>query len=96
MPVMTIGTKNLEEEMTAMKAMIERLVNENEDKEACIKLHEEKIARLTRKLEKWLARSPEKSSKSEEERKTFIQSEASDEEVHSKKGVNSRMTGLQT
>ena len=32
-PVMTIGTNNLEEEMAAMKAMLERLVKENEEKE---------------------------------------------------------------
>jgi len=38
MPVMTIGTNNLEEEIAAMKAMLERLVKENEEKEACIKL----------------------------------------------------------
>jgi len=53
MPVMTIGTSNLEEEMVAMKAMLERLVKKSEEKEARIKLQEEKIARLTRKLEKW-------------------------------------------
>jgi len=54
MPVMTIGTNNLEEEMADMKAMLERLVEESEEKEVRIKLHEEKIARLTRKLEKQL------------------------------------------
>jgi len=48
MPVMTIGTNNLEEEMAIMKAMLERLVKESEEKEA----QEEKIARMTRKLEK--------------------------------------------
>ena len=61
------------------------LVSENEEKEGRIKLYKEKIARLTRKLEKRPTRSLEKSSKSEEE-KTFVQSEASKEEVHSKKG----------
>jgi len=50
MPVMTIGTNNLEEEMVAMKAMLEQIVKESEEKEAHIKLQEEKIARLTRKL----------------------------------------------
>jgi len=50
-------------------------------------LHEETIARLTRKLEKRPARSLAKSSEGEEEEKRVsIQSEASDEEVHSKKG----------
>jgi len=82
---MTIGINNLEEEMVVMKAILEQLVKENEDKEACIKLHQEKVAGLTRKLEKKLARSLEKSSK-RNEGKTFVLSEASDEEVHSKKG----------
>jgi len=52
MLVMTTGTNNLEEEMPAMKAMLERLVKESEKKEARIKLQEEKIARLTRGLKK--------------------------------------------
>jgi len=86
MPIMEIGTNNLEEEMAAMKAMLEWLVKENEENEACIKLHEEKIDRLTRKLEKRPAWSLEKSSESEEEGKTFVQSKTFDEEVHSKKG----------
>ena len=38
MPIMTIGTSNLEEVMAAMKAMLERLIKENEEKEAHIKL----------------------------------------------------------
>ena len=46
----------------------------------------EKIAMLTRKLEKRPARSLAKSSESEDEEKASVQSEASDEEVHSKKG----------
>jgi len=41
---------------------------------------------LTRKLEKRPARSLAKSSESEDEEKASVQSEASDEEVHSKKG----------
>jgi len=55
-----------------MKAMLERLVKENEEKEVRIKLHKEKITRITRKLEKWPIRSLVKSSESEEEEKTFI------------------------
>jgi len=35
-----------------MKAMLRKLTKENEEKEVCIKLQEEKIARLTRKVEK--------------------------------------------
>jgi len=60
---MTIGTNSLEEEMVvvkAMKAMLERLIKESEEKEARIKSQEEKIARLTRKLEKRPARSTAK------------------------------------
>jgi len=83
-PVITIGAKNLEEDMAAIKAMLERLVKEKEEKEARIKLHEEKIARLTRKLEK-PARSIVKSSEIEEEERVSVQSEAFDKEVHSKK-----------
>ena len=55
MPVMAVGTNNLEEEMASIKAMLERLVKKSEEKEARIKLQEENIARLTRKLEKWPA-----------------------------------------
>ena len=85
-PVMTIGTNNLEEEMATKKAMLEMLVKENEEKEALIKLHEEKITMLTRKLERQLARSLTKSSESKEEETTSIQGETFDEEVPSKKG----------
>ena len=61
MPVMKIGTNNLEEEVVVMKAMLKRLIKENEEKEAHIKLHEEKIASLTRKLKKLPAPSLTKS-----------------------------------
>ena len=86
MPVMTIGTNKLEEETAAIKAMLERLLKESEEKKARIKLQKEKIARLTRKLEKRPARSLAKSSKSEEEERASVQIETSKEEVHSKKG----------
>ena len=69
-----------------MKAMLERLIKENEEREARIKLHEEKIAMLTRKLEKRLAQSLEKSSESEEEERASIQVEASNKEACSKNG----------
>ena len=49
---MIICTNNMKEEMAAMKAMLERLIKESEEKEAHIKLQEEKIARLTKLLEK--------------------------------------------
>jgi len=38
MLVITMGTNNLEEEIVAMKAMLERFIKESEEKEACIKL----------------------------------------------------------
>ena len=82
MPFMTIGTNSLEEEMATMKAMLERLVKGSEEKEARINLQEEKIARLTRKLEKWPARSLTKSLENEEEERAFVQRETSDKEVH--------------
>ena len=85
MPVMIKGTNNLKEEMAGIKAMLERLVKEREEKEPRIKLQEEKIVRLPRKLEKWPARSLYKSSKSEEERAP-VQSEAFNEEVIAKRG----------
>jgi len=72
MPVMTIGTNNLKEEMAAMKAMLERLIKESEEKEARIKVQEEKSTILTRKLEKRPARSLAKSSKSEEEERASV------------------------
>jgi len=72
MPVMTIGTNNLEEDMAAIKTMLERLVKKNEEKEACNKLHEEKITSLTRKLEKQPTRSLTKTSESEEEERVSI------------------------
>jgi len=78
MPVMTIGTKNWEEEMAAIKAMPERLVKESKENEARIKLQEEKIVRLTRNLKKQPARSFIKSLESEEEEKASVQSEAYD------------------
>ena len=91
---MTIGINNFEEEMVVVKAMLERLIKESEKKETHIKLQEEKIAKLTRKLEKRPARSLAKSSESEVEERASIQSEASDEEVCFKKGVYLRMAGV--
>ena len=75
-------TNNLKEEMASM---LQKLTEESEEKEARIKLHEDKISKLTRKLEKWLTRSVIKDLKSEQELKSS-NSEASDEEVRSKKG----------
>ena len=44
MPIMPIGINDLEEEMAAMKAMLERLVKANEEKEARIKLYNERFS----------------------------------------------------
>jgi len=68
--------------MAAMKATLEKLVKENKQKEAHIKRQKKKIARATRKLEKQQAQSFIKSSESEEEEKTSVQSEALDKKVH--------------
>ena len=72
MQVMTIGTNNLEDGMVAIKAMLERLVKDNEEKEARIKMHKGKIARLIKNLEKRLAWSLAKNSESEEEENTLV------------------------
>jgi len=58
--------------MAAMKAMLERLIKESEENEERINLKEEKIARLTKKLEKRLAQSLAKGSKGEEEERTSV------------------------
>ena len=52
MPVMMTGTTTLEEEMANMKAILDKLTRENEEKEVRVKIQEEKIAKLTQKLEK--------------------------------------------
>jgi len=46
MPAMMKGSTTLEEEIANMKAILEKLTRESEEKEACIKLQEKKIARL--------------------------------------------------
>jgi len=56
-------------------------------------MHEEKIARRTRKLEKQPAWSFTKCSESDEEEETSIQGEASNEQVNSKKGDNPKIDG---
>ena len=86
MPIITISLNNIEEEMAAIKAMLEKLVKESEEKEVRLKLQEEKIARLSRKLERRPARFLIKSSESEDKERISVESEASNEEVQSKKG----------
>jgi len=71
--------------MATMKAMLEQLAKESEEKEARIESQEEKIARLTRKREKRPARSLAKRSESKKEERASVQSEARHKEVHSKR-----------
>jgi len=52
MPAMMIGTVNLEEEFTSMKAMLKTLSKESAEKDARIKRQEEDIAKLLKKLDK--------------------------------------------
>jgi len=82
MPFTTIGSNNWEEEIATMKAMLEKLAKKSDEKEVRIKQQEEKIARLTKKLEKHPTRSLAKTSESEEEGKAFVQSEAFEEKVY--------------
>jgi len=85
MPVKTIGTNNLEEEMAAMKARLESLIKESEEKDVSIKLYEERLLGWPRS---WTSDRPDaaqKNSESEEEERASAQSETSDNEVHLKK-----------
>jgi len=84
---MMTGTTTLEEEMGNMKAILEKLTRDNEEKEAYIKFQEEKIAKLTRKLEKWPAQSFTNDSESDDSEKISIHIEASDSEKQPKKGT---------
>ena len=52
-PAIMAGSASLGEGMANMKAIIEKLTRESEEKEARIKFQEEKIAKLTKNLEKW-------------------------------------------
>ena len=72
--------------MAAMKAMMQMPAKESKEKEAHIKLLEEKLTKLTRKLEKHPTQSVTKDLESEEEVKASFHSEAFDDEVHLKKG----------
>jgi len=68
-----------------MKAILEKLTRDNEEKETRIKLQEEKIAKLTSKLEKRPAQSSTKDSESENSEKRSIHTKASDSKKQSKK-----------
>ena len=62
---MKISINNWEEEITPMKAMLEKLIKKSEEKESYIKLRVEKITRLIRKLEKHPTQSLTKNSEIE-------------------------------
>jgi len=79
-----------------MKAMPEQLDKENEEEEACIKLHEEMIAKLTRKMKNRPARSLEKSLESEEGGRRSSKVKLPTKRSTQRRAKNSRMTGLQT
>ena len=64
--------------MAVIKAMLQKLTKESEEKESCIKLQEEKIAKLIRKLKKRPSQFMTKDSESEDEVKMFTHSEAFD------------------
>jgi len=75
--------------------MLERLVKESEEKKVRMKLQEEKITRLTKKLEKRPAQSLVKGLESEEEERAFVYIKASNEEIHSKKDGKLKNGGYQ-
>jgi len=87
MPAMMTGTTTLKEEMTNIKVILEKLTRENEEREARIKLQEEKTAKLTKKLEKQAAQSSTNDSESEDLEKVSIHTEASDDKKQPKKGA---------
>ena len=98
-PTMMTGSTTLEEEMANMKAILENLTRESAEKEACIKFQEEKIARLTKKLEKQSTQSLAKDSKSEDSEKVSVHTEVSENEKKIKKGSTPkhvRSSGLMT
>jgi len=79
-PAMMTGTTTLEEEMTNMKAILEKFTRDSIEKEACNKFQEENITKLTRNLEKWPVQSSSKDSESEDLEKESIHTEASNNE----------------
>jgi len=76
MPALMIGSTSLEKEMSNMNVILEKLTRESEEKEARGKFQEEKIAKLTKKLEKWSTQSSAKDSESEDSRKVYVYTEA--------------------
>jgi len=91
---MTICTNNWEEEIVAMKAMLEKLVKENEKEEACIKLQEEKIATLTKELEKRSASPPQRTQTARMRRRRPSKVNLLTKRYTQRRAANSRTMGL--
>jgi len=90
MPTMMTDTTTPLEELANMKAIQEKLTRESAEKEVRIKLQEEKIAKLTRKLEKRTTQSSSKDSEREDSGKVSVHTEAFDNEKQPKKGITSK------
>jgi len=87
MLAMMTGSTSLEEEIANMTVILEKLTRDSEEKEACIKLQEVKIAKLTKKFKIRSAQSSTKDSESKDSGKVSIHIEASDNEKQPKKGT---------
>jgi len=77
-----------------MKAMLERLSEENAMKETHIKFQEEHIAKLLKKLEKGPYARSNKGPRAEEEETGSNRSEASEDDSRSKSAASHGMTHL--
>jgi len=66
--------KKLPKEMTTMKAMLQRLIKESKEKEVPINHREQKITKLTIKLEKWTAQIFTEGSERKEKETVFVHS----------------------
>jgi len=75
-----------------MKANLEKLTRESEEKEASINLQEENITNLTKKLEKRCAQSSINDLEPKNSRKLSIDTEASDHEKQLKKSATLKMS----
>jgi len=85
--------------MANMKVTLQKLTKESKEKEGPIKVQKEKIAKLTKKLEKWSAQSSTKGLESEDLEKVFVYSELSDSEKQPKIGglpKNDKSSGSMT
>jgi len=83
--VMVIEATNVEEQLTNMKAILERLVKESLEKDAQIKHQSESIAALMKKLEKRPLGSSTKGSNGKESNKEPNRSEDFDDKHINKK-----------